>query len=139
MYVFIADAGNKAFLLIFAIDALNTQVSESTRKQAYEIVYGQKPNYLAKLGVGGNAILQEEDLGDEFFARNVTVKDSTKPDYGGNTGTEKSEAEMVEDDVSSHASDAFVSNTQTSPADLSTPSDAKSYDGDIPMALSPQE
>ena len=43
-------------------DSLNTQVSASTGKQAYEIVFGQKPNYLAKLGIEGNVVLCEEDL-----------------------------------------------------------------------------
>ena len=43
-------------------DSLNTQVSASTGKQAYKIVFGQKPNYLAKLGIVGNVVLCEEDL-----------------------------------------------------------------------------
>ena len=41
--------------------SLNTEVSASTVKQAYEIVVGQKPNCLAKLGIEGNVVLCEED------------------------------------------------------------------------------
>ena len=84
-------------------DALNTQVSESTKTTAYEIVFGQKPNNLSGI-YKKDEDLEESELQDLFPELADKMYVTTKTEINKNS-TSTSEQPDSNEDVTSGSND----------------------------------